>query len=634
MGLLSKGTPMHWDEAKKHANHVRKHGISQLINIYKRQKDRRDDPLLWGDEIEYVLVHFDKDQKNAALNLRASVILDQLIEAELQPGYGSVGSWKPEYARYMLEGTPLRPYESSLESLREVELNMKERRAQVEQLLSDRDKDSLLSITNFPSLGVPKCFYTGEQNAVFTYEAAQSHFIPDQAIAPHARFPTLTRNIRLRRGSKVAINVPIMHDTNTPTPFQEGFHDSQSAQYCPDAKVDHIYMDCMCFGMGCSCLQLTFQSANVTEARDMYDQLAVLAPIMLALTAGSPIYRGHLVDVDCRWNIISASVDDRTPFERGAVIGDQGAEVGGSVQRRIMKSRYDSVSTYLSQSQHLTPQLNDIPFVYDEQFMDRLKLEGGLDDVLAKHYAHLFIRDPLVIFSELLDQNDDTSADHFENIQSTNWQTVRFKPPPLNSNIGWRVEFRSMEIHITEFENAAFACFMNLVYRTILHFQLNLYIPLSKVDFNMQLAQKRDAVKLQKFYFRPLIVSHANGFANGVHIGNGNSGQEWRMMSINEIMNGSEGNVGLIPMVRKYLESQRISQELSQTLESYLSLISKRASGELKTTAAWMRQFVMEHPDYKHDSVVSSLINYDLCVAIRDITSGTLVPKDLLPSIK
>lgn len=61
------------------------------------------------------------------------------------------------------------------------------------------------------------------------------------------------------------------------------------------------------------------------------------------------------------------------------------------------------------------------------------------------------------------------------------------------------------------------------------------------------------------------------------------------MMSINEIMNGSEGNIGLISMVRKYLESQRISQELSQTLESYLSLISKRASGELKTTAAWMR---------------------------------------------
>lgn len=33
-----------------------------------------------------------------------------------------------------------------------------------------------------------------------------------------------------------------------------------------------------------------------------------------------------------------------------------------------------------------------------------------------------------------------------QNIQSTNWQTMRFKPPPPNSNIGWRVEFRPMEV--------------------------------------------------------------------------------------------------------------------------------------------------------------------------------------------
>ena len=25
---------------------------------------------------------------------------------------------------------------------------------------------------------------------------------------------------------------------------------------------------------------------------------------------------------------------------------------------------------------------------------------------------------------------DDTETDHFENLQSTNWQTVRWKPPP------------------------------------------------------------------------------------------------------------------------------------------------------------------------------------------------------------
>jgi hypothetical protein len=48
-----------------------------------------------------------------------------------------------------------------------------------------------------------------------------------------------------------------------------------------------------------------------SEACELYDQLAPLCPIMLALTAASPAQRGYLVDSDCRWNIISAAVDDR-----------------------------------------------------------------------------------------------------------------------------------------------------------------------------------------------------------------------------------------------------------------------------------------------------------------------------------
>lgn len=43
-----------------------------------------------------------------------------------------------------------------------------------------------------------------------------------------------------------------------------------------------------------------------------------------------------------------------------------------------------------------------------------LILKLGVDELLARHYAHLFIRDPLVIFRELLDQDDQTSTDHFE----------------------------------------------------------------------------------------------------------------------------------------------------------------------------------------------------------------------------
>jgi len=89
----------------------------------------------------------------------------------------------------------------------------------------------------------------------------------------------------------------------------------------------------MGFGMGCCCLQLTFQACNVADARRLYDGLIPIGPILvcftsvgfiysliilqLALTAASPVWRGYLADVDCRWNVIAGSVDDRTEEERG-----------------------------------------------------------------------------------------------------------------------------------------------------------------------------------------------------------------------------------------------------------------------------------------------------------------------------
>lgn len=51
MGLLYLGTPLAWDEAKKYADHVRYHGITQFLHIWDRLKDRHGDELLWGDEV-------------------------------------------------------------------------------------------------------------------------------------------------------------------------------------------------------------------------------------------------------------------------------------------------------------------------------------------------------------------------------------------------------------------------------------------------------------------------------------------------------------------------------------------------------------------------------------------------------
>eukprot|EP00527_Entomoneis_sp_CCMP2396_P003957 CAMPEP_0198147054 /NCGR_PEP_ID=MMETSP1443-20131203/33178_1 /TAXON_ID=186043 /ORGANISM="Entomoneis sp., Strain CCMP2396" /LENGTH=71 /DNA_ID=CAMNT_0043811209 /DNA_START=648 /DNA_END=859 /DNA_ORIENTATION=- len=59
-----------------------------------------------------------------------------------------------------------------------------------------------------------------------------------------------------------------------------------------------------------------------------------------------------------------------------------------------------------------------------------------------------------------------------------------------------------MEIQLTDYENAAFTVFIILLTRVILAFDLNLYIPISRVDANMQRAHSRNAAHKGKFFFR------------------------------------------------------------------------------------------------------------------------------------
>lgn len=79
----------------------------------------------------------------------------------------------------------------------------------------------------------------------------------------------------------------------------------------------------------------------------------------------------------------------------------------------INKSRYDSIDSYLSNDADYKAKYDDLDLVYDKDIYDRLR-KNTVDDKLAKHIAHLFIRDPLVIFKELLNVDDTISADHFE----------------------------------------------------------------------------------------------------------------------------------------------------------------------------------------------------------------------------
>jgi glutamate--cysteine ligase catalytic subunit len=278
----------------------------------------------------------------------------------------------------------------------------------------------------------------------------------------------------------------------------------------------------------------------------------------------------------------------------------------------------------------------DPNLVVDEQIKAKL-IEGGMDDLLATHFAHLFIRDPIVIFAEDLKELDLNKSDHFENLQSTNWQHMRFKPPPSGSqDTGWRVEFRPMEIQITDFENAAFSIFIVLITRAILSFDLNFYIPIQRVTENMETAHKRNAALNDKFWFRKNPFSRRNYPAKT----NGTTGaqptsrpttppygpveDEYELMTIDEVISGQKPDKGefpgLIPLVESYLNSMNVDVETRCELATYLDLIRKRADGRLWTAAKWIREFIRKHPGYNHDSDVSDEVQYDLVKAVERVT--------------
>lgn len=116
--------------------------------------------------------------------------------------------------------------------------------------------------------------------------------------------------------------------------------------------------------------------------------------------------------------MISQSVDDRTDSERGVVNAvtaslqpDPELVAGG--KKRLFKSRYSSVSRFIGKTETEEEQrsldaLNDIDANIDEEAFAML-LEGGLDRSLAAHIAHLFVRDPLVIFDDAIVLDDKTA---------------------------------------------------------------------------------------------------------------------------------------------------------------------------------------------------------------------------------
>ena len=80
-------------------------------------------------------------------------------------------------------------------------------------------------------------------------------------------------------------------------------------------------------------------------------------------------------------------------------------------------------------------------------------------------------------------------------------------------------------------------------------------------------------------------------------------------MTIDEVVNGQNG---LMSYVTKYMSEIKMIDDQRQTINGHIDLIRQRANGSIKTDAALMREFIINHPKYQKDSIVSNEICFDL----------------------
>ena len=279
--ILKNGNPLLWNSAKTHLHFIRYQGINQFLSLYTKAKGIVSPEFLWGDEIEYGIFAFNDTLKHYDISLRSQQIRSQLTDLEKEYSFMTQGcNWQPEYGDWMVESVPRDPYTGFVSDLLKVEKMMQLRRQRLHFALEQNEIAPSMSV--FPMLGVSGYPHTTPNKGPI----ANSEYLSDRVINPHPRFQALTANIRARRQSNVNIEVPLESVSRQ--------KDDRETTGEGSSDAPRVHMDAMAFGMGCCCLQVTLQCRSEFESRLLADQLTVLSPMFLALSAATPILVGTL----------------------------------------------------------------------------------------------------------------------------------------------------------------------------------------------------------------------------------------------------------------------------------------------------------------------------------------------------
>ena len=90
--------------------------------------------------------------------------------------------------------------------------------------------------------------------------------------------------------------------------------------------------------------QITFSSRCLNQTRRIYDQLNVLSPLLLSMSASTCIYGRRLLDLCTRYEVAAQGTDDRSFLDK-----------------KFMTQRYSNITHYVSNEVINKNHYNDSP---------------------------------------------------------------------------------------------------------------------------------------------------------------------------------------------------------------------------------------------------------------------------------
>ena len=464
-----------FEESKPYQRIAQKMAATQFVDLYEKFKDtiKKDETgqgrSRWGFELEtYHLKTLDPETSNGCRYVEDTDIKYLKYDKSVDFIITS------EYLGFMLElipGVPFRSFvhgKEILDSFKHIRKTLYEKGKPGSEFFWGGNMNTIGTKWGLEARGMGGLT---QEEVASRNPLNHTRYADERLIYFHPRYLSYTRNIPGRTKRPVEAFYPLFKDVNTD--LENVLENETRAGFC---HIDGLVISC-----GQSSLQATFECYDLDEARRVYDQFHYFTAIFQALSANTPTIKDKLIDYDVRIPAWEQCNDARNPRERPDP---------SKPNQGIEKSRAGPLNFYISKmSKKMRKIYNDRRYtinIKQKKYIKKLMKKRGLeiDQDLLNHIASVLVRQSVHLADPRMLDQPEGSTDAFELFNGSLWNDLRFKPPPtLDSDIGWRVEFRTMDAQTTPEQNFLFCHALLILFRLITDKKLNLnfLIPITKV---------------------------------------------------------------------------------------------------------------------------------------------------------